>query len=101
MARNKTKEKMAVVFYVVLLLAILLALFLVALLHAGFFYELRIRTSTPLSCPKKVAYKLYTGPYKNCGAHFKSLITLVPTLKTFGVFYDDPDKVISTIYAEF
>ncbi len=89
---------MAVLFYVVLLLAVLLALFLVALLHAGFFYELRIRTSTPLSCPKRVAYKLHTGPYRNCGAHFRRLATLVPSLKTFGVYYDDPDKVINTLY---
>ncbi|XP_064399148.1 testis-expressed protein 264 homolog [Halichondria panicea] len=84
---------MGVLFYVVLLLAVVLALLLVALLHAGFFYELRIRISTPLSCPKRVAYRLYTGPYKNCGGYFKQLISLVPDLKTFGVYYDDPDKV--------
>ncbi len=89
---------MGVLFYVVLLLAVVLALLLVALLHAGFFYELRIRTSTPLSCPKRVAYKLYTGPYKNCGSYFRQLISLAPTLKTFGVYYDDPDKVSNQLY---
>ncbi len=89
---------MGVLFYVVLLLAVVLALLLVALLHAGFFYELRIRISTPLSCPKRVAYRLYTGPYKNCGGYFKQLISLVPDLKTFGVYYDDPDKVSGCVH---
>ena len=84
---------MGVLFYVVLLLAVILAVLLIALLHAGFFFDLRIRTSTPLSCPKRVAYRLYTGPYKNSGAAFKQLCGIVPDLKTFGVYYDDPDKV--------
>lgn len=84
---------MGVVFYIVLALAIVLAFLLGALLHAGFFSDLLIRTSTPLSCPKRVAYKLYTGSYKQSGTGFKELMGIVSTLKTFGVYYDDPKKV--------
>lgn len=90
---------MGLVFYVVLAVAIVLALFLVALLHAGFFTDLRIRTSTPLSCPKRVAYKFHTGSYKQCGGAFRRVMSLAPTLKTFGVYYDDPRKVQSTRYS--
>jgi len=82
-----------VLFYIVLVLAVVLALVLGALVHAGFFYDIRVRTTTPLSCPKRVAYKQYTGPYKDCGGAFKTLISIAPKLKTFGVYYDDPAKV--------
>ena len=88
---------MGLLFYVALVLAVILALLFVALLHAGLFFDLRIRTSTPLSCPKRVAYRHYTGPYKNCGSSFKELCNMVPHLKTVGVYYDDPDKVRNTL----
>ena len=80
-------------FYIVLALALVLAFVLGALLHAGFFSDLLIRTSTPLSCPKRVAYKLFTGSYKQAGTGLKEVMSLVSTLKTFGVYYDDPKKV--------
>lgn len=70
-----------------------ITLILCVLLHAGLFYELRIRISETPSCPKKVAYCLHKGQYKNAGTAFKRLGGLVPHLELFGIFYDDPKKV--------
>ncbi len=87
---------MGVMFYLVLVVLFLLCLLLMALVHAGFFYDLRIRTSTPLSAPRRTAYKLYRGAYSNAGSGFKELAGLVPHLKTFGIYYDDPKTVSAT-----
>ena len=77
----------------ILLLAIVISF--AALLHAGLFIELRIRTTKPLpeACPKRVAYKLYRGPYKNAGKAYTELLDIVPNLRHFGIYYDDPNKV--------
>lgn len=80
-------------FYVVVVLVVILCVILMVFTHAGFFYSVSIRTSTPLSAPGRVAYKLYRGPYKNAGAAFRELSGLAPHLKTFGIYYDDPKKV--------
>lgn len=66
---------------------------LCTLLHAGLFYDLIIRKSIAPSCPRKVSYSVHSGPYKNAGTHFKRLSVLVPNLKQFGIYYDDPRKV--------
>lgn len=79
--------------YILLIVAILLAVFLGCLVHAGFFYTLRIRTSIPYSIPSRVAYKVYRGPYKNAGAGFSDVEQVAPSLKKFGLYYDDPNKV--------
>ena len=84
---------MGVLFYVVLIVVILSVLFLMALIHAGYFSDIRIRTSNPLSLPGRVAYKLYRGSYTNAGAGFKELAAVAPNLKTVGIYYDDPRKV--------
>ena len=81
--------------YILMIAAILLALFLGCLVHAGFFYTLRIRTSVPYSTPSRVAYKVYRGPYKNAGAGFNDIGKFAPSLKKFGIYYDDPAKVRS------
>lgn len=91
----QVEQAMGVFFYLVLVAAVLLALFLMALVHAGYFYDLRIRTSTPLSLPGQVAYKMYRGSYTNAGSAFKELAGLVPHLRTFGIYYDNP-KTVST-----
>ena len=84
---------MGVLFYVVIAVVIIAAICLMVLTHAGYFYDIRIRTSTPLSLPGRVAYKLYRGSYTNAGAAFKELALLAPHLKTVGIYYDDPNKV--------
>lgn len=84
---------MGVLFYVVVVAVVVLVLFLMAITHAGYFYDLRIRTSTPLSLSGRVAYKVYRGSYTNAGSAFKELATLAPHLRTFGIYYDDPRRV--------
>ena len=79
--------------YILILVAILLAVFLGCLVHAGFFYTLRIWTSIPYSIPSRVAFKVYRGPYKNVGAGFNDIRQVAPSLKKFGVYYDDLAKV--------
>ena len=84
---------MGVLFYIVVVAIILAVLFLMALIHAGYFSDIRIRTSIPLSLPGRVAYKLYRGSYTNAGAAFKELASVDPHIKTVGIYYDDPKKV--------
>lgn len=84
---------MGVVFYIILAVVVVLCLCFMALMHAGYFFDLRIRTSTPLSLPGRVAYKLYRGSYSNAGTGFRELLGLAPHAKTFGIYYDDPKKV--------
>lgn len=84
---------MSVLFYVLLAVGVVLCLCLMALMHAGYFYDLRIRTTTPLSLPGRVAYKLYRGSYSNAGVGFKELMGLAPHCKDFGIYYDDPKRV--------
>lgn len=82
------------------LLVVLVALCLIALgvlAHAGFFSDLRIRTSIPASCPKRVAYRLYTGPYKQAGSAFGRICGLAPNRTSFGIYYDDPKEVSWTV----
>ena len=79
--------------YILTIAAILLAVFLGCLVHAGFFYTLRIRTSIPYSIPSRVAYKVYRGPYKNAGAGFNDIGKVAPSMKKFGLYYDNPTKV--------
>ena len=80
-------------FYLILVFVILIAVGLLILTHAGFFYTLRLRMVPPPVLPLNVAYILKTGPYKNSGAEFKKLSTLAPKTKLFGIYYDDPDMV--------
>jgi hypothetical protein len=84
---------MGALFYLVLTVVVILILFLMALTHAGYFYDLRIRTSIPLSLSGRVAYKLYRGSYTNAGAAFREIAQLAPHLKAFGIYYDDPKRV--------
>ena len=84
---------MGLLFYAVLVAVVVLCLCLMALVHAGYFYDLRIRTTTPLSLPGRIAYKLYRGSYSNAGAGFRDLLRVVPHNKNFGIYYDDPKRV--------
>lgn len=84
---------MGLLFYAIIVAAIVLVLCLMALVHAGYFYDLRIRTTTPLSLPGRIAYKLYRGAYSNAGTGFREIATAAPHYKSFGIYYDDPSKV--------
>ena len=82
-----------ILFYGGITLIVVLAVVLAILVHAGLFYELRIRSATPASFPHRVAYRVHKGPYKKAGAAFKELSEKWPKLKTFAIFYDDPKEV--------
>ena len=84
---------MSPLYLALVILGIALTVLLAALLHAGLFYELRIRTIRPLHLPHRVAYKLHRGPYKQAGAAFKALSPEAPKQTLFGVFYDNPKTV--------
>lgn len=89
---------MGLVFYITIAVVVVLVLLLAVLTHAGYFYDLRIRTSIPISAPGRVAYKLHRGSYSNCGPFFKQLSDLVPHLRVFAIYYDDPKRVSSLLY---
>ena len=63
------------------------------MLYSGFFYTYRIRCTVPASLPRRIAYSLHTGPYCNCGPHFRRLKRLVPQRRLFAIYYDDPKTV--------
>ena len=89
-----SNSEMGVVFYVVVALLIILLLILLALVHAGYFYALRIRTSIPASAPRRIAYKLYKGPYsKSARLGYGHLMKLAPNSKAVAIYYDDPELV--------
>ena len=78
------------------LLCVLLVVALVALcviIHAGFFSDVRIRTSAPASLPHRVAYTVHDGDYRNVGTPLSDLSTKAPKQTQFCLFYDDPEKV--------
>ena len=79
--------------YFLVVLVILCLLCLGMLVHAGFFSDLRIRTSVPASFPHRVAYTIHTGPYKKVGSAFSRIASLAPKQTYFGAFYDDPREV--------
>ena len=84
---------MGLVLYIFIALVVVLCVLLMIITHAGYFYSLRIRTSIPLSVPRKVAYKLHRGAYSNSGTTYGDLSKLAPHLTTFGIYYDDPKTV--------
>lgn len=74
--------------------AILVAGVFLLLLYSGFFYTYTIRCTMPASIPTSYAYIVHTGPYEGVGKLFGNLGRLTPTRTLFGVYYDDPNKVI-------
>ena len=44
-----------------------------------------------------IAYKFARGPYKESGAMFTHIHTLLPQYRTLGVYYDDPRKVCAYV----
>lgn len=84
---------MDLLFYALIALAAVFIVVFMALLHAGFFADLQIRTSPPASLPHRVAYSVHKGPYNKAGGAFSKLGSLVPRLRLFGVYYDNPNEV--------
>ena len=86
------------------LLAVLCAVIVVIIFiagvfaHAGYFSDIRIRTSFPASLPRRVAYVVRRGPYQNVYDSLQRITTIAPDQKHFCVFYDDPKKVLLQVY---
>ena len=65
------------------------------LAHAGYFSDLRIRTSLPVSLPRRAAYFIHQGPYKEVCTPLERITAIARHQKAFCVFYDDPENVSS------
>lgn len=84
---------------VLLLLAVfaifvLLAVTALALaVYSGLLHDIKVGTGKPPVGKFTVAYKFARGPYKDCGSLFTEACSLAPTLRCFGVYYDDPHEV--------
>ncbi len=83
---------MSLFWYICILLVVILLIILAVVTHAGYFYTLTIRTVIPLSVPRRVAYKVYRGPYYN-NSGFGELQKVAPRATAFGIYYDDPKAV--------
>uniref|UniRef100_T1IT36 Testis-expressed sequence 264 protein n=1 Tax=Strigamia maritima TaxID=126957 RepID=T1IT36_STRMM len=84
---------------VLAILGVLLLLFLTIfglLVHSGLFTKFEIRAGKPPFDNLLVAYRFARGPYKNAGNLFTEVHLLAPSLKTIGVYYDDPQEVSSS-----
>ena len=78
-------------------LAVALLLTLAILVfYTGLFDGVEVKTGRPPVASIRVAYKFATGPYKDCSYLFTEVISIVPKLRSIGVYYDDPKKVIMT-----
>ena len=81
----------------VLYFIILLILFFVSIcflfVYSGLLTPIDIGTRRPPFGSLHVAYKFARGPYKNAGHLFTEAHSLVPKLKTIGIYYDDPQQV--------
>ena len=74
-------------------LAFLGVIVLAVLAHAGYFADLRIRTSVPASLPKRAAYNVHQGPYNKLCGPLSALTARAPKQTLFCIFYDDPKEV--------
>lgn len=77
---------------IALVVALILTLCLL-LVYTGIFQEIDVNTGKPPIGSVRVAYKFGTGPYGDCGYLFTDVVSIVPDLRTIGVYYDDPKKV--------
>ncbi|XP_050729242.1 testis-expressed protein 264 homolog isoform X1 [Eriocheir sinensis] len=75
-------------FLVLLLLVLATVVFL--LVHSGLFISVVVKTCKPDIGEVQIAYKFARGPYKESGALFTQVHTLLPEYRTLGVYYDDP-----------
>lgn len=91
---NYTLILCGIIFLIVLLLFTVFAL----ILYSGLIDDINVDVGEPpLSGGFFGMYKTGTGSYKHSSLVFSEACSILPKLKTFGVFYDDPKKVSSVI----
>ena len=91
--RSESVESEMVLVVLVAVVVVVATLIVAVLAHAGYFSDLRIRTSIPASLPSRVAYTVHQGPYRNVGSRLERLASLAPGQTRFCAFYDDPKQV--------
>jgi len=82
------------VFYLIFLLIVLFISIGYFFVYSGLFATIEIRAQRPPFTSLRIAYKFARGPYKNAGHLFTEAHSLIPDLKTIGIYYDDPQQVI-------
>lgn len=75
-------------FLILILLAVATVIGL--LVHSGLFIPVEVKACKPDIGEVHIAYKFARGPYKESGALFTQVHTLLPEYRTIGVYYDDP-----------
>lgn len=81
------------VFYLILLFVVFFFSVCYYFVYSGLLSPIEIRAERPTFGSLHVAYKFARGPYKNAGHLFTEAHSLVPELKTIGIYYDDPEQV--------
>ncbi|KAI9556996.1 hypothetical protein GHT06_016790 [Daphnia sinensis] len=81
------------VFCLIFLLIIFFTSVCYFLVYSGLFAPIEIRAERPSFTSLRIAYKFARGPYKNAGHLFTEAHSLIPELKTIGIYYDDPQQV--------
>lgn len=81
------------VVYLIILLLLLFASVCFLFVYSGLLSPIDIGTRRPPFGILRIAYKFARGPYKNAGHLFTEAHSLIPQLKTIGVYYDDPQQV--------
>lgn len=64
------------------------------LVYLGIFREILVNVGKPPLRKFRGFYKFVRGDYKDSGALFESINKLAPELRTFGIYYDDPEKTL-------
>ncbi|XP_046440383.1 testis-expressed protein 264 homolog [Daphnia pulex] len=81
------------VFYLIFLLIVFFISVGYFFVYSGLFATIEIRAQRPPFTNLRIAYKFARGPYKNAGHLFTEAHSLIPDLKTIGIYYDDPQQV--------
>ena len=73
-------------------LALLVTIF-VFVVYSGLFSEIKVGVGTPPIKSATILYKFGKGSYKNTGGVFTEVTSIAPKMKSFGIYYDDPEQV--------
>ena len=86
-------EEENLVFYFIFLVLCLIATVGGYFVYSGLLYAVNVETKQKVLKNFRVAYKFARGPYKECGHLFTEAHSVAPNLKTFAIYYDNPQQV--------
>ncbi|XP_061407889.1 LOW QUALITY PROTEIN: testis-expressed protein 264 [Lethenteron reissneri] len=86
-------EDWALLSLIAALLLLLLGSLVGVALHSGLCAAVVVRTGSPPVRGLTVAYKYCVGPYRQSGRLYTEAASIAPTLRSIGVYYDDPAQV--------